>query len=172
MEISSYRKEGKGRYLPYLGPLAYCWYNAGMPMEDFLRYAREMTSGLSNNKLEVDHADNNFHNHCSWNLMLTTKSENSRKHNWVRRVERPKYAIPSVDESATYLVECGYAVEEDGILFRYYVWCQTANDLTSLLKFLNSVDSVQELECLGSPIIVPLEPDAVPWTEGTDYFLF
>ena len=83
-----------------------------------------------------------------------------------------KYALPSVDTDGYYLTECGFAQESEGMLYRYYVRSQTADDLTSLLKFLNTVDSVQELACLGSPVVVPLEPDAVPWTEGTDYFLF
>ena len=109
IELSHYRKRNVGRYEPYLAPFVFCWKEAGLPIEEFLLCARDLTLWQSENKFEVDHANGDIHNHCSWNLKLVPKSANLRKLNWVSRIQRPKYVLPSVDVYGFYLAECGYA---------------------------------------------------------------
>ena len=58
------------------------------------------------------------------------------------------------------------------MLYRYYIRCRSADDLAAMLKYIYKVTSRREMDVLGSPIILPLTSDAVPWTEETDYFDF
>lgn len=132
-----FTREGNGRREIYLGPFAYNYYVSGMSATEYLLHAVEMRDHLRIDlKLQVDHVDNNSHNHCKWNLKAVSGEQNGAgaKGSLVAQVKWPYYVSPCVHESGEYLVEYGYCSFYDGQIKHSYVRCPTEDALVSFLR--------------------------------------
>lgn len=132
IELMAYKKAGK-RYKPTLGGFMQRWYKNNLPLDKFLEGLPKETA-----KHSVDHANNDRHNHCKWNLSDVGGSNNSKKGVLSFNIKPPYFCYIAVTESEEYRVAFGYEnTRKQG--FTQYFLCKDIGNLITLLRAIMQI---------------------------------
>ena len=153
---------GERKCEPYLAMLAYACYDMGLTEENLCDLMPVIMDGFRNEtdcngvKHEIDHANNDVHNHCKWNLSSMPENLNNKsgKSDYVARIKPPYYLFIAVSDNGDYRVEFGYqGLSGFGQVF--YIVCKDAEHLTDMLrKIMNIIKAPMFLKKHQSPQIV------------------
>lgn len=130
------------RFTPLLGRFLHYYYHSGLAAEQFMMKAPEKLTERRKAGYQIDHANNDKHNHCRWNLSEIPAKANGmgEKGTLVAQIKPPYYCYPIVSEGGEYRVVCGwvqpYAMTAAGVLEgqKMLVKCKDIADLISFLK--------------------------------------
>lgn len=112
-----------------------------------LRYTVCTRSVLDDRKIEIDHINNDFHNHCKWNIAPVSPSKNKIKNDLFTRLKPPYFTYCAVTESGEYRIKVGCTiaprVQNDTMPSRFwekYYICPTIDDLIAFLTQTKDLD--------------------------------
>ncbi|MBQ3211410.1 MAG: hypothetical protein IJB09_07945 [Oscillospiraceae bacterium] len=142
VELSSYQRaklrgDAVSRLAAPVGQFAYYYYERRLPAEEFERIfpsIRKMNDGKEDNdKIAIDHSDDNHFINNSWNLSAVTKELNKRKWQKLRQIKPPYFCYPAVCPDGGYRLRFGNTMLPGQ---NVYVYCPTMEDY---IDFLGSV---------------------------------
>lgn len=106
------------QYSLSLGQLAYAHYHGMITAEKFFDQLPFLSFG---DDMEVDHLNNDIHNHCSWNLTLTLSELNKRKGTICAQILPPYFFYIAADSDSAYRIDAGY--KRGSLEQHFYIKC-------------------------------------------------
>lgn len=149
IELMEHRRNGKS-FSPILSRFLYYYKEIGMDAETFAGEFKDINERSIQNEIQIDHACNNIHINCGWNLSAVRQSANGAKTNLIAQIKPPYYCLPVVTRSGEYRVEYGIINFEEGEF--HHVLCRNIEDLISFLRSLIGAHSNEYImKKYGSP---------------------
>ena len=109
-----------------LSRLAYAFYNGLINEKDFKEKLPDVMKQISGSGFEIDHANNDIHNHCSWNLSAISSMANKKKSTLCAQILPPYFLYIAVTSDSTYRIELGY---RKGLEQHLFILCHSVDDL-------------------------------------------
>ena len=139
---------GSSRVCMMLSTVCYAVYKLDVSEQNYRQELPRIKKLMDDRGLEIDHINNDFHNHCQWNIATVTSNKNKSKNDLFTRIKPPYFTYCAVTESGEYRIAFGCPLDEDTtpIHARPFTWeqyyiCPTIDDLISFLA------QIKELDC-------------------------
>ncbi len=105
-------------------------------------------------EIAIDHANDNHHIHCAWNLSPISLSQNSRKGTYLAGIKPPYFCFVAVTPENEYRIEFGYIAPPISQVI--YIRCQTPEMLIDFLRsiferFISDAELPPQLRSFGTP---------------------
>lgn len=149
IELMQHTRKGD-RNSPFFYRFLYYYYSMGMEVEQFAKEFPDINERSKQSKIEIDHACDNVHINCRWNLSAVPSIENNHKSDLTAQIKPPYSCVPVVTREGEYRVI--YGIIDTEWWERHFILCK---DMVSLIDFLRKFRNAEPCESImkkyGSP---------------------